>query len=213
MNESTLKKYLEKYDSEKKYDHEIISKAQYDNIFLTNNPKEICDFMGLNYKKWINRFNTKKDIFDWIIDCKWFNKNSFRALDYAGRNRAHKRTMYIDFLKYIFEEETDFEINQIEKGDSLKYVNFNKQLDFIELFNKTNEIDKMISKIDYKNKIKIKFNGKKLLDLGISEKNIKEYKNKFHSIIETKYNMDFDDWIYCNSQELINNEIIEFINN
>ena len=43
-------------------------------IILLDNPKEICDFLELDYNKWEYGFNDMFDIFNWIINCKYFNK-------------------------------------------------------------------------------------------------------------------------------------------
>jgi hypothetical protein len=45
-------------------------------IILSDNPQEICNFIQLDYDKWKNGFENKKEVFNWIIKCKYFNKET-----------------------------------------------------------------------------------------------------------------------------------------
>lgn len=46
-------------------------------ITLLDNPEEICKFIELDYNKWKCGFITKVELFDWITETKFFDKNYF----------------------------------------------------------------------------------------------------------------------------------------
>jgi hypothetical protein len=63
---------------------------------LTNNPEEICQYLGLDWLKWINGFSSKQEIFECITNSPSFKfkKDYFRALDKVYRRRANTRPMF-----------------------------------------------------------------------------------------------------------------------
>ena len=157
-------------------DLDTIVKAQYSNIVLTSNPQIICEYLGLDYSKW-------------IVESKFFNSTQFKVLNCADRQRANKRPMYQDFLQYIFKDEPNFIIekansNVNSKANSNANSNANSkinlQLDTLEHFTKLKELEDMIIKVMVNLVRKHKFNGNKLIKLGIIDKQIpiciKEFK-------------------------------------
>jgi len=212
-NSKTIEKYLNKenlkFGLEKiNLEYEFIINAQYDKIFLTTKPNIICEYLGLDWNKWVNCFESKEKIFEWIIESKYFNLNSFRVMNYEHRHRATKRPMYKEFLEYIFIDESNF---SIEKSNSIKYYNFNLQLDSIEHFNKQNELKSIINNT-YENFVrKNKFNGKKFIDLGIKDKEIGIYIKEFKKKILSEYGIEFQLWIDNNNFETIDNILNDFV--
>lgn len=208
-NQETLNKFLSTKKINLQIDMKIIEKSIIPNIILTNKPEKICEYLGLKWDDWVKGFKSKQEIFEWIKKSPWFDLDSFRALDYEHRNRINSRPMYQDFLKYIFINEPKF---TIEKGNSLKYINKNFQLESLEQFEKTNILIEQILSIEKKLLRKEKFSGKNFLDYGIESKNIKKYLEDFKSYIETKFNVDFESWLDINNANNINIHILEFIN-
>lgn len=41
-------------------------------VFLTDNPAEILDFLGLDQEKWWNRFSTQQEMFEYAATCRMF---------------------------------------------------------------------------------------------------------------------------------------------
>ncbi|KAF7931214.1 hypothetical protein BELL_0050g00030 [Botrytis elliptica] len=41
-------------------------------VFLTDNPAEILDFLGLNQEKWWKRFSTQQEMFEYAATCRMF---------------------------------------------------------------------------------------------------------------------------------------------
>jgi hypothetical protein len=196
-------------DLDLKTDKEQIIKSILPNIILTNEPEQICKFIGLDWDKWVKGFENIQEIFEWVKKSKWFNSNSFRALDYEHRHRAISRPMYQEFLKYIFPDEQNF---TIEKANSLNYINNNLQLESLEYFGKTHVLSNEIIGVKKRLVRKNKFSGKKFLDLGIESKQIKKFLEEFKLYIQNMSGMDFDAWLDVNNSEIIDGIINEFVN-
>lgn len=193
-------------------DLDAIVKAQYSNIVLISSPQIICEYLGLDYNKWIGGFTSKNDIYEWIIESKFFNPTQFKVLDCAGRQRANKRPMYQDFLQYIFKDEPNF---IIEKANSNANCNINLQLDTIKYFFKLKELEDMIIQVVDNLVRKHKFNGSKLIQLGIIEKEIpiciKEFKKKLGFDINSTSADKFNNWLDLNNSTTIDNILKDFV--
>lgn len=213
-NQETITKFLSEYKINLLVGYEStiqimqITNAILPKIMLTNEPDKICEYLGLDFKIWLNGFESKKQIFEWIKKSPWFELDSFRALDYEHRHRANARPMYMEFLNYIFIDEKNFDI---EKGNSTKYINKNLQLETIEYFDKIGMLIKHIKQIEMNLIRKEKFSGKKFLNLGIEPKQIKMYLDNFNKYIYNKFQMEFNDWLDANSSELIDTTIDIFL--
>lgn len=194
---------------------EDISKSIQGKIILSNQPIKICDYLGLDIKVWTKGFELKDEIFTWVTKSKYFKKDSFRALDYEHRHRAEKRPMYCDFLNYVFADEKNF---TIEKGNSSQYINLNYQIEAIEYFNMTSQLNQMILNELIRLKRKEKFSGKKFIELGINDKQIKTYIDEFKIYLKNKYYFtkdfnDFENWLDSKSIEQVQTEINNFVSN
>ena len=209
-NEETIMNYLEKYDTKHKIsvETELITKAYYSDIVLLTDPKEICEFLTLGWDEWEKGFDDVDNIYNWVTQSKWFKKDSFRALNCEHRRRSDKRPMYQNFLKYIFSNEPEF---IIEKCDSDKYIFLNLQLDTIEKFNKTNELENMILNQNKRIERKNKFSGKIFIDLGINGKDINQMVMAFKTYIEKTTQMEFENWLDLNDLEHIKSLATQFI--
>lgn len=211
-NPETILKYLDKTGIKNRsyqIDIELIANAHYQDIILLTNPEEICQFLGLDWNKWTSGFDSTEQIFIWIIQSKWFKKNSFRALNCEHRRRADKRPMYQNFLQYIFEDEPK---RPIEKSSSTKYINLNIQLETIELFDKTSQLEQMILECEKKIIRKNKFSGKIFVDMGFEGKKINQMMDSFKKHIETLTQLDFNTWLDLNNLDYVKLMVNEFAN-
>jgi hypothetical protein len=206
-NQETISKFLSRNQISLQVDSEVIKKSFIPNIILTNKPEKICEYLGLEWDKWLNGFNSKLEIFEWIKKSSWFKKDYFRALDYEHRHRVNYRPMYQEFLKYIFTDEPNF---SIEKGNSLNYINQNLQIEALEYFNKINILTEEIIQIEKRLIRKEKFSGKKFLELGIESRQIKKYLDNFKLYVETEYKIDFENWLDSNESMEIDRVINVF---
>lgn len=168
-------------------------------IILLDNPKEICDFLELDYNKWKYGFNDMFDIFNWIINCKYFSKNIFNIskLNSTYRHRLKIRPMFLEFYKYI--ENIDFKEKEYKIITDEEYIN---------MFNKNKELDEINKYENIQKLYQNKFSGLIFLEY-IDKKKINIYKDEFIKYISK--NNNFDEWLSTNDQEYINKTIKSFI--
>jgi hypothetical protein len=75
----------------------------YDKTVLTRCMREICEIGGFDYDRWSKGFDTEQDVFDFVVDSKYFNKELFALenLNHTKRTRNRKRGMYMRFVEYV----------------------------------------------------------------------------------------------------------------
>lgn len=199
-----IKKYINMSKMKIYTDLDTISNFNYNkNIILTDNPKEICNYLDLDYEKWEKGFLTLTDIFDWVIKSKKFNANAFNVSNYEHRHKISTRPMYSKFTKYI-DNNYKIILDTIDNKENI-------QLESIYYFMKEDELKKMIEDIIIKCIRKKKFSGKILVENGIENKDIGKIIKDIKQYIKIKCNMDFDIWIDITSEDEINYVIKEYI--
>jgi len=173
-------------------------------IILYENPIEICKFIGLNYTEWLSGFKNKKELFNWIIECKYFNIDYFDIEKFNSDYKKYyeKRPNFKEFINYIFSIKEKLIL--IEKP-SMNY----KVVDFIKICCKSNEKEKIDNKLSIIKLYQEKFNGSQFLPYTIPQ-NINQSKNEFKEYISKSNN--FNEWLQNNSIEFINNKIKDFMN-
>lgn len=88
------------------------------NILLTTNAKEIFNFGGYDYDRYLNGFDTLEEIFEFCINSKYFDSEMFKLenLSSIDRKRNKKRGSYNSFLNHINENNItttfQFEVNK-----------------------------------------------------------------------------------------------------
>ena len=179
-------------------------------IHLTYDPKEICDFLGLDYIIYQNGFNNVDDIIDWIIKCRFFDKKVFlfKNLNYEHRKKATNRPMYIKFLEYI----SRLNIDDNELKNELSIIELQKQC--IEYFNKTEELENKLNEFKKRKELKDKFNGNDLINLGIDPKLITVTILNFKEFVLNKYQNynDFNVYLENETKEDILNDVKVLLN-
>lgn len=202
-------------------DKETISKQIISKIVLTSNPQEICKYLELDWNKWVEGFNSKEEIFEWICNSSWFHKEMFDILElnYAHRRRENIRPMYSEFIKYISSDNLD----NLDKSITVQkpnhnYSKYNQQIEALVYFGKIEILSNEIINVGNKMIRKNKFSGKKFVDLGIKTNLISSHIEKFRLYIQEKTNMDLDMWLdmdVVNSIVIDENirEFLEIINN
>lgn len=75
----------------------------FEKVVLTQNMQWICEIGGFDYNRWKLGFDTEEDAFNFVIDSKYFNKESFalESLNHTNRTRNRKRGMYMRFIEYV----------------------------------------------------------------------------------------------------------------
>ena len=172
---------------------------------LTKSPKNVCEFLSLDYNKWVDKFSSKKEIFDWILTSKYFKKEIFFNLNYDHRRRLSLRPFYKEFLDYI-----EVSINEITKVNNLdSEIKINLQNHAIEYFDKKKEVLILLENIKLIEERRNKFNGKLLLEIGIKDKELGKIIMEFKIFIKNKFNKTFEEFLDENSKE----DIFKIFNN
>lgn len=164
-------------------------------VLLTLSPEETCEFLGLNYYKWLDGFNNLESIFNWITESKYFVTKIYQELNGDHMKRAKIRPMYMKFVEYIG-------MNPLEINGKPE-IRFNMQPEAIKHFKKEHEIEKIKERIEFNQVVRNKFSGKKLLEKGIEGKNIGIILKSLEDHIDKNYHMNFAQWVYHTDQEEI----------
>ena len=91
-------------------------------ILLSNNPEDICNFLGLNYSNWIVGFDNQNDIFEWVTKSMFFQPNYFKTDTFNSRRCSHKKKVVItEFRNYI-----ETRIKKSEYDEIVPYMNLQK---------------------------------------------------------------------------------------
>lgn len=156
-------------------------------IILTSNPNEICEFFGLDYNKRLYGFATQNEIFKWISSSKYYIKEIFQVENFTDKKRMQNRTVYQNFMKYIWGNSG---IPSEPKPEHPKI-----QQTVINYFNKQSELDSLVKQAKLYESRKLKYSGKMFIDLGFEVKDISIKKKEFESGIEKIYSIEFNNWL------------------
>lgn len=72
-------------------------------VTISTDPKDIIEFLGFDYYRFIRGFESKEDIFEFVANSKYFRTATFDGseLNSSQKSRDMGRPMYQDLLKYI----------------------------------------------------------------------------------------------------------------
>lgn len=131
-------------------------------VCVSKNVKEIYDFLGYDYSRYEKGFDDIKDIFEYVVSGKYFNKEifNFDKFNYEYKrkyNRRDNQKLFIEYLKSVNKEDYVYKDKYYYLSEWDKY---NNNLKYI--------IEEEREKYFNKKKVQSKFNGdlvKKLLRL------------------------------------------------
>jgi hypothetical protein len=140
---------------------EITSPAFKKEITLSKDSQTIFNFLGLNYQRYLKGFETKEDIFQYIINSKYFDPSVFQMenLRHVDRKRNKKRATYQDFLKVLPATNPYDKFNLETKADHLAYFQTHfPHMNFDQIAHENQQ------KAQENEEIKTKFNGKLIME-------------------------------------------------
>lgn len=187
-------------------------------VLLTKSYKVALEFLGFDYKRYDEGFNTREDIYDYIINSKYYEPSVFyfQNMNSNDKNRDKKRTNYLEFLEYI----------KVNKPKINNNHNFFSNKDFYLGHINTyftyfyEQYKNIIEKENLNEKIKNIFNGNKIMDfykskndeisgikLGIAINNFHntfETLNEFNQyILNTNEKEIYEDFYQLNKKEIL----------
>lgn len=185
-------------------------------ISISRDYRKIFEFLELSYDRWLEGFETLEDVFEYIVQSKYFDYEMFqlKSLNKINRERNLKRASYMSFLEYIEENHKDKSYQFEDKEVSMVRA--------IEFFPDAN-IELNIRKMEYeyckKEYIKAKFNGGQVMrrfglqgkELGDALIEFKEYMLEHFGGSETLSEYDYNEYILTHESELIYKHFGDFL--
>lgn len=175
-------------------------------IILTKDFAKICEFLQVDYQKWTEGFANLEEMFEWAIASPYFSVEPYLKPSKTLENRAKERRTIQKFIEYLHEKKITKTYQYLEnRDDYLPWIveNF-PEADLPTKIEREKELEKR------ENQIKAKFNGKLLMSLlpHLEGKKLGEF------IVEFKKSFDdFEEFILKNSQEEIEQKILDFSQN
>jgi hypothetical protein len=194
-------------------------------IMVSKDYPKIFEFLGLDYARWEEGFDTLEDIFEYAMTSSLFNVEMFQLskLNKINRERNLKRASYMSFLEYIEgkSDHEDYNANVV----SLAKENI---VDIIDEYFPEANVKLHLAQINYEAAKKVlihtKFNGNIVKEkyglegkeLGIAMKGFKEYIETHDSWgIERNFGRNFNNYIletniitiYTQFEEVLNERV------
>ena len=175
-------------------------------IILSKEPKKFFEVLGFDYNRYMKGFDYLTDIFDFVIDSKYFNPHYyyFRNLDMKHKKRDSKRKNYMEFLNHIDKnvDAEKYEYKKFDLNDTLNFIDENFPEKDIWTFKKNCD-----AKAEKKKVIKEKFNGHLIMEKYPELKNrgreLGALISNFRKYIQENKNLELENWIYENDEKLI----------
>jgi hypothetical protein len=170
-----------------KYKYRNFNGRNSHDIIVSKDPRKIFEFGGYDYDRYLEGFDTIKEIFDFIISGKYFNPDIFKMenLSAIDKKRNRKRGSYHKFLEYV---------ETINIKNQYQFLE-NKQLYLPiidEYFSEANFLKK-IRKLDEKDEINRqvseKFNGHLIMEWipGLKGKELGSMISEFRKEYDSNY--------------------------
>ena len=170
-------------------------------------PEKIFKFLGYDYNRFKQGFNTLENVFEFAATTPYFNADifSFENLNHINRTRNRKRASYCGFLDWVKDKKVDsFDFSGQEA------IFFERAVNEFPESNINDKIKEFNDEITRQNLYKSKFSGALVIELtGIQGKEL-------GSIIKNLENSkggraNWIDWVIESSVENIKNAIFENI--
>lgn len=94
-------------------------------VMISKDYPKIFEFLGFDYDRWLQGFETLEDIFEYVIHSPYFDAEMFELqnLNKINRERNAKRKSYMSFLDYIHENYADKTYQYDDKTVSVARAN------------------------------------------------------------------------------------------
>jgi hypothetical protein len=162
-------------------------------IMVSKNFPKIFEFLGFDYNRWLEGFDTLEDIFDYVATSPYFDCNMFALehLNKINRERNAKRKSYMSFLDYISENYGDREFQFEEK--SVYVSKANRVFPDARITENMRRLEYIEAKKLY---IKSKFGGAEVMRrYGVKGKELGDLLKGFQNRINIRYDIGYDDFI------------------
>lgn len=173
---------------------------------VTRNMRNAFEFIGLDYDRFLEGFDTMDDVFEYVTKSPYFTPESFyfENLNAINKNRNKKRKNYHLFVDYVngtgvYERREKIQGLSYDDWDVNKSKYFQKIADEFPESNLFENLRILEKEEERKQKIKKKFNGSIIIDeYGFSGKELGYVIEKFKSLFD-----DFDEYVLSTDYEQI----------
>jgi hypothetical protein len=162
-------------------------------IAVSQNFPKIFEFLGFDYKRWQEGFETLEDIFDYVATSPYFDADMFglEHLNKINRERNAKRKSYMSFLDHIKENHSD---RKFEYDDKVIYI------EMVNKFFPEARMEMNIREFEYKvcrdRYIKSKFSGGEIARrYGLKGKGVGDALKGFYMWVSIHIGLDYDEYI------------------
>lgn len=174
-------------------------------ITLTRDNRKIFEFLGYDYDKFNQGFETLQDIFDYVVESKYFDSTIFQmdSLNQVDRKRNRKRKTYQQFLEFINSNNITKTIEWKQKSDYFDEID-----KYFPEANLREKIERLTLKDIQDKELNSKFNGK-LIMIEFPNLKGKELGDKITNFMKSFE--DYRSFALQHSQEEIMEEFKMFI--
>lgn len=174
------------------------------NITISKDIEKIFNFLGYDYERYLKGFDTLEEIFEWVVNSKYFNYDNFQYenLNHIDKKRNKKRTDYNQFLTYI-NNYSGKNYNFKRKEDYLSDIN--NYFPEVKLFEQLKELKR---KDEEKRLMADKFNGHLIMEkTDLKGKELGQAMNNFKKSLD-----NWNEYCLNTDADTIMKEFLNFIN-
>lgn len=168
-----------------------------ESLLLSRDPAAIYQFLGYDYRRWQQGFDSLEEIFEFVISSEFFNPEIYddENLNHINRTRNRKRKTYSSFLEWLKTRE-QLPAYQFEKDKSIYLIRTHNAFENADFFGQLKAYAKRIQ--DYEKRY-AKFNGKLVqLWTGLEGKALGQVMQSYKSS-----QADFDNWLDSQTAESV----------
>jgi len=179
-------------------------------IIISTEGQKIFEFMGLSWDRYLEGFNNEQEIFDYIIQSRFFDPEAFKFenLNHINKKRNRRREGYKKFVNFV----EDMEIKPNYTFDSTDKIKHIKEIETYFGYHITEKIKEMQNEDNIKKEIASKFNGRLVMEWGNIEPGISISKHikGFRDYI--RENRNYEAYILMTPLENIKSEFLTYLN-
>jgi hypothetical protein len=177
-------------------------------LIISTDGEKIFEFMGLSWERYQQGFDNEQEIFEYIVQSRFFDPEAFKFenLNHINRKRNRRRKGYGDFVKFV--EEMEVKPNySFDETDKTKHI---KEIEEFFGAHITDEINRLQEAERLRQQIAQKFDGRKVMEwAGVSPgPEVAKHIEGFKSFVKENHN--YDEYILNTSQDEIMAEFLTY---
>jgi len=177
-------------------------------IIISTEGEKIFEFMGLSWERYQKGFGDEQEIFDYIIQSRFFDPEAFKFenLNHINKKRNKRRKGYGDFVKFVEDMEVKPKYS-FDESDKTKHI---KEIEDYFGTHITKEIEKLQEEEKIRSIITNKFSGKQVMEWASVSPGpeVGRHVEGFRNYIKESYN--YNDYMLYNNVVTIMAEFLTY---